>query len=106
MSKLELKTEGTKEDKTAGVYTYVGAGEDSPRIIVFMGKQKFIRGEAVKVTDPVLLRKIVGNPSFVEGEVKQEMLHEMDDTAKKEADEQRREDKKINALFQKKHKTE
>lgn len=87
------------------VVTYVGAGEDSPRVINFMGKQKFVRGQAVEITDQELLAKIIGNPSFVEGEVDQESLHEMDEEAANEANDQRKSDKKLNALFTKKHKT-
>lgn len=85
------------------VFTYVGGGEDSPRVINFMGRQKFVRGQATEVTDPKLLAKIVGCPTFVEGEVDPEDLHNYDEEEKLAADKKRKEDKKIDAAFKKHH---
>ena len=97
-----VKTKG----KPAYVYTYVGGGESSPHIINFMGRQKFVRGKATEVTDPEVLAKINGCPTFVEGEVDQEELFEYDEKAKQEADEQRKRDEAANAAYAKKHRTE
>jgi hypothetical protein len=85
------------------VFTYVGGGEDSPRVIVFMGIQKFVRGVATEVTNPQVMQKIVNNPSFVEGEVGEEDIHSYDEDARKEAQEQREKDKIKNAAFMKKY---
>lgn len=115
MSKQSIKSETVKpkpefatEVKSGGqVFTYVGGGEDSPNVIEFMGgKQRFVRGKATEVTDPEVLRKVLGNPTFIEGEVDEEDLHEYDQTAKQEADTQRLKDKALNAAYIKKHRTE
>lgn len=102
----ESKKKAAKPEKIEGgqIFTYVGAGEDSPRVINFMGKHKFIRGQAAAIADPELLSKIVGNPSFVEGEVDQETLHIADEQAKADADEQRKADAAANARFHRKFK--
>lgn len=91
---------------TEGVYTYVGKGADSPRKINFMGKQEFIRGEAVTVTDPALLAKIAKNPSFVAGEVKQQDIIAVDEAGEAREKEVRAKDAKIQASFSKKHNKE
>ena len=114
MAKKQVKDEEvieTTEEKPSkkgkgAIYTYVGGGEDSPRVINFMGRQKFVRGEATEVTDQELLKKIVGNPTFVEGEVALEELHEYDEEAKKEAEAQRKKDARTNAAYMKKHNKE
>lgn len=85
------------------VFTYVGGGEDSPRVINFMGMQQFVRGRATAVTNPVVLSKIRNNPTFVEGEVDEEELYAYDEKAKAEADAQRAEDRVVEAAFRKKH---
>lgn len=103
--------EGQEEKPTAKakshavIYTYVGGGEDSPRIIEFMGLQKFIRGQATEVTDPTVLAKLATHACFVEGEVDPESIHEYDETAKKEADEQRKKDEIKNTACKKKYGT-
>lgn len=94
-----------KETKDSKKFTYIGAGEDSPRVINFMGKQTFIRGELTTVSDPDVLRKLDGNPTFVEGKADQETLHRIDEEAKHEADLQRLEDAKINKAYSRKHRT-
>lgn len=88
------------------VFTYVGQGEDPPRVINFMGMQKFVRGVPVEVTNPMVLNKIAINPSFVQGEVDQEVLHEQDQKAAEEAEDQRVKDRALNAAVKKKHRTE
>lgn len=90
--------------KPAGpIYTYVGAGEDSPRVINFMGKQKFVRGQATEVTDPEVLGKIANCPTFISGEVDPETLHEYDEKARGDADAQRAADRERDARWKKKH---
>lgn len=73
----------TKEKKSAGkVITYIGSGDTPPYMINFMGRQKFMRGKAVEVTDPVVLAKIKDNASFIEGELEDEsVLFENDEEA-------------------------
>lgn len=87
----------------ANVFTYVGGGTDSPQVINFMGKQKFVRGQLTEVTDPEVLAKIKYNPSFINGEVSQEELYEMDKDAVKKAEHRRKLDAIANAQFKKKH---
>lgn len=103
----EVDVEAPKsKSKGVVIYTYVGGGESSPNVIQFMGIQKFVRGKATEVTDPVVLAKLKGHPTFVEGEVEMEDLHEYDETAKTEADAQRKKDIETNARYHKKFKTE
>ncbi len=100
----ETTTPAKGKGKSEGpIYTYIGKGEDSPRVINFMGKQKFIRGQATEVTDPEVLRKVKDNPTFVEGEADQETLHEIDEQARLEAEEQRLKDARTNAAAQRKN---
>lgn len=113
MSKKQVKEQSAEKPmeapapRTKGrVFTYVGGGEDSPRVINFMGMQKFVRGQATEVVDPVVLAKIAKNPTFIEGEVEQEELHTYDEEARKEADEQRRKDKETNLAWKKKYNKE
>lgn len=89
------------EKKTKIVFTYVGGGEDSPRVINFMGRQRFVRGQPTEVTDQELLSKIRGCPTFVEGTVDEEELHDYDIKAKAEADDQRKADNKMQRLVEK-----
>lgn len=100
------KTKGSKAKADDSIWTYIGGGEASPRKINFMGKQEFIRGKATVVTDPEVLAKIKGNPTFVKGEADEETLHKIDEEAEREANEQRAADLKINAEFAKKHNKE
>jgi len=94
----EAPVQATKSKPTVNVYTYVGGGEDSPRVIDFMGLQKFVRGKPEEVTDQVVLRKVRNHPCFVEGEVEEEEIHDYDLKAKKEADAQRASDKKTQSI--------
>lgn len=75
-------------------YTYVGGGEDSPRVIDFMGRQRFVRGQATLVTEKEVLAKVRNHPCFVEGDVSEEDLHDYDKSAKSKADLQRKQDMK------------
>lgn len=88
------------------LFTYIGAGEDPPRKINFMGIQEFVRGKAVEVSDKLVLSKLKAHPCFVEGEVEMEKLHTQDEEAVSKADQRRKEDMKVNAAFHKKFKTE
>ena len=93
-------------DPTKGqVFTYVGAGEQSPRKIDFMGQKEFIRGRPVVVTEKHLIKKIKGNPSFRPGKVSEEEIQVMEDEAAEHADAVRKADKIINRAFKKKHMT-
>lgn len=84
------------------IYTYVGKGADSPRVIDFMGMQRFVRGEATEVTNPVVLAKLKGHPTFVEGEVGQEQLHNIDEEGAASEKQQRAKDAAIEAEFRRK----
>lgn len=84
-------------------FTYVGGGEDSPRVINFMGLQKFIRGQFTEVKDPLVLSKIKNNQCFVNYEVEEGSIFEADEEAKVEADRQRKIDQKTNAAYIKKY---
>lgn len=95
------EVEDVPEDAT--IITYIGQGEDPPRVINFMGRQKFVRGKPTPVTDQSLLMKIADNPCFVEGEVSAEELHDSDEEAREAAEEQRAKDKAKNARFKKRH---
>lgn len=102
----KAKAKADKKEKVpegGEVFTYVGRGETPPVKTNFMGRQTFVRGRATVVTDPVVLAKIKINPCFVAGEVDIEELHEADEQARKEADAQRAEDKRIDAAYKKKH---
>lgn len=107
MSKVKVRTaqeDVTSDyDDTSAVYTYVGAGEDSPRVINLMGRQKFVRGEPTEITDPVILEKIDGMTTFVKGVVGQEDLHVIDEEGKAVADAAKKEAKAVDAQFKKKH---
>lgn len=91
---------------TKPVYTYIGRGEDSPLVIDFMGKQRFVRGKAAEVTNPDVLAKIARHPCFVEGTVEADILHDSDEAARKEAELQRKKDRDLNAAWKKKHNKE
>lgn len=85
------------------MFTYVGAGDSSSYVINLMGKQTFRRGELTEVTDPELLAKLPGIPTFVEGEADAETLHKIDQEGKEAVERQRALDLIINAKFTKKH---
>lgn len=89
---LEAPVEAPKVEKpkTNGiVYTYIGKGAESPRIVNLMGLQKFVRGQATEVTHPALLEKLPGITTFVEGEADQETLHKIDEEGSAAEKEQR-----------------
>lgn len=99
-----VETEG---DETAGnskTYTYIGGGEASPNVINFMGQQKFVRGQAVEVSNPELLNKLENHPCFVAGEMSLEEIHNRDTEAAEKAEAQRAEDKRVQANFKKQQK--
>lgn len=100
------KNEAATADREGRTFTYIGAGEDSPRVINFMGKQRFVRGDETEVFDPDLIAKLKDNPTFVEGKADQEVLHRIDEEGKTEADLQRKSDRKVNAAYSKRHSTE
>jgi len=90
-----------KAIKSENVYTYIGAGHEPPSVIKFMGLQAFSRGKSVTVTNPVVLEKIKNHPCFIKGEVEPEVLIERDEEAKKQVEERRKEDEKIQLLASK-----
>jgi hypothetical protein len=100
--KAKPKAKAKKADKGTLV-TYIGKGETPPNRINFMGRQEFVRGHAVNVTDPIVLAKVVTHPCFMEGKVDPAVLAEADEAAGAEADAQRSDDKKVNAIFKKRH---
>lgn len=100
---VEKETKGKKDGE---VFTYVGKGEESPNRINFMGKQEFVRGRPTEVTDPDVLRKIRGNPTFVEGEADAELLQQIEDEGAEHSNSNRKADKIMDAVFKKNHKTE
>lgn len=103
----EEESEAGQDNRlTEAVFTYVGKGEDPPRKIDFCGQQEFIRGKATKVTNKLILAKLISHPCFVQGEVDMESLHSQDELAAKKAAAQRQEDLRVNAAFTKRHGTE
>lgn len=84
------------------IYTYIGGGASSPRVIDFMGMQRFVRGEATEVTNPVVLAKLKNHPTFVEGEVDQETLHAMDEEGDAAEKAQQKRNAEIEAEFRRK----
>lgn len=100
--KKEVVTDVPKSTKSGGkIYTYVGKGEDSPQVINFIGKQKFVRGKATAVEDKEVLSKLgegeKTHPCFVEGEVDPEVLFDNDLAAKQAAEAARKRDAKIDS---------
>ncbi len=67
-------------------YTYIGGGESAPAITNFMDKQVFRLGELTKVTDPEVLAKIKGNPTFRKGHVTTEEIFELNKASQGIAD--------------------
>lgn len=100
------REDNAEKSEEARTFTYIGAGEDSPRSINFMGKQQFTRGKSVNISDPELIGKLIGNPTFVEGEADQDLLDMIDEEAKLDADKQRKDDARTQAAFAKKYRTE
>lgn len=94
---LTLKKSEKVETRT---FTYIGAGEDSPNVIKFMGKVDMVRGEPVEIpVTPefkVVLEKLKGVSTVIEGKVERKQLQENDIKAKEKADKQRAEDKVTN----------
>lgn len=91
------------DDLPENIYTYVGKGEASPQRINFIGRQEFIRGRPTVVKDPLVLNKIKGVPTFVEGEADPELLQDIEDEGSAVADKNREVDKKMNETFKKQH---
>ena len=85
------------------IYTYVGKGESSPQRIKFMGLQEFVRGRPTKVTNPIVLAKIQGNPTFVAGNASQELLQDIEDEGMALAEKNRKVDAQMDANFKRKH---
>jgi len=92
----------TKSEKGVG-FTYVGAGEESPARIKFMGKQDFVLGRYTIVTDLKLIEKLTGNPAFVKGKVKPEVVQDIQDKAAVISAANRKADKAMDAQFKKLH---
>lgn len=101
---VEVAEEAAPAKKGKGqVYTYVGKGETSPQRIKFMGKQDFVRGRPVEVTDPALIAKIEGNPTFIKGKADPELLQEIEDEGIAVAENNRAVDARMDANFKKQH---
>lgn len=97
----ETEVEEMEEDTGDNVFTYIGGGESSPRVIHFMGLQKFVRGRPTEVTNPLVLAKLSKgtHPTIIKGTLDdEEELHEMDEEATKAADKQRAEDKETQRI--------
>lgn len=106
----EMETFGLPEKEleevkkpSKNVFTYVGGGETSPHRINFMGLQEFVKGRAVEVTNPKILAKLVGNPTFVQGEVDQETIQSIEDEGAAVAQKNRAIDDKMDTAFKSKH---
>lgn len=103
----EAAPETKKKGPKAREFTYIGAGEGSPYVINFMGKQRFTRGKLTEVTDPEVLAKLDnGIHTFVEGQADAETLHQIDEEAKLSGDAKRIAEVEANAKFSKKHRVE
>lgn len=83
------------EEINEEVWTYVGSGHEPPQVTNFMGRQVFMRGHPVKVTDPVVLGKIQHHKCFVKGKVAGEKIIEMDEKEKNEFERKRLENERI-----------
>lgn len=68
----------TIEEVEEEVWTYVGSGHEPPQVTNFMGRQVFMRGYPVKVTDPLVLMKIKNHRCFIKGAIEGEKLIEQD----------------------------
>lgn len=76
-SSIDIEKPTLKVVTVGNDYTYIGGGESAPAITNFMGKQVFRLGELTKVTDPDVLAKIKGNPTFRKGAVSAEEIYEL-----------------------------
>ncbi len=94
-----------KEIELAGeIYTYVGSGDTPPHMTNFMSMQKFVRGQAVRVTNPIVLGKISHHRDFVKGEVDPESMFAKDEVAAKKVQNQRDEDVKTQIAMDRQNK--
>lgn len=110
MEELEIVLEEDEEEldteietSKANIYTYVGKGESSPKRINFMGRQEFIIGRPAEVTDPNVLAKIKGNPTFIQGEADPELLQDIEDEGTAIADKNRSIDAQMDDNFKRQH---
>jgi len=83
------------EEVEEEVWTYVGSGHEPPQVTNFMGRQVFMRGHPVKVTDPLVLMKIKNHACFVKGTIKGETLIEQDQKEKAIFEQKRIENERI-----------
>jgi hypothetical protein len=83
------------EEVEEEVWTYVGSGHEPPQVTNFMGRQVFMRGHPVKVTDPLVLMKIKNHGCFVKGTIKGEKLIEQDQKEKTIFEQKRLENERI-----------
>lgn len=81
---------------SSNVYTYIGAGDEPPHMINYMGIQKFVRGQAIEVS-PNVAEKIRNHRCFVKGEVDQESMFKNDELEKAKVSLQRKEDELTDA---------
>jgi hypothetical protein len=74
---------------SSNIYTYIGAGDEPPHMINFMGLQNFVRGQPTEVNNPEVIEKVSHHACFVKGEADTELMFKNDELEKKKADEQR-----------------
>jgi len=83
-------------ESTGRTFTYIGSGDEPPHLINFMGMQKFVRGQATKVSNPLVLAKISNNSAFVSGKIDSDLMFTRDEAEKKKANDQREKDRVMN----------
>lgn len=75
-------------------WTYIGAGDEPPHMICFMGKQNFVRGQLTQVADKEVLAKLENNHCFIKGEYNMDDAFKADKAAAKVVQLKREEDVK------------
>lgn len=103
VEKSEISTPKIVTLVSSNIYTYVGQGDEPPHMINFMGRHKFVRGQATEVKDPDIRKKLESHRCFVKGEIDTKILFENDEAAKKKADAQRDEDVKTQIQMDRKN---
>lgn len=87
------------------IFTYVGAGDEPPHMINFMGRQVFVRGKPTEVTDLELLLKVRGHKCFVEGDADVEKMHENDVKEAERANQTRLHDQQMQAAAERQNRS-
>jgi len=89
-------TEPVIELVSTNLWTYVGSGDEPPYMINFMGMQKFVRGQATKVS-PDVVEKIKNHICFVKGSVDMDAMFKNDEKEKELVNKKREVDIQIQA---------